>query len=147
MLLKILNSILNLRGSLRGECVTVSDSADKTPIAVNGVVTVYSKVRKSSYFDNIGFWLKLAGSNPNITITVEQSAKAVATANINAADANYVVGSGVAAVCTALTNTTAVVATLSLVPMKYFRFKIVGNSGNGSDTTVDLELFEQELIV
>ena len=145
-MLQILTRIFNLNGSLRGDMVAMSNSADTTPIAVAGVVTVYGKAMPATYFDNIGVWLKIAGSGPNITITVEQSAVLPAAANINGADGNYVVGTGVAAICTAVTDNNARVSTLSLVPMKYYRLKIVGNSGNGSDTVVDCRLFTQELI-
>ena len=80
----------------------------------------------------------------NITIQVEESP--VLPTTEGSSDANYVIGSGVADIVTGLTNSTAALKTLSLIPMKYGRLKITGIAGNGSDTTLDLRIFFQELI-
>ena len=146
MLRKLLEKIFNLSGSLHGQIEWIGDSADIIPITVNGTATVYSRTFPLKYADNLGLSLMLAGTSPNVTITIEQGAQEPAAANINAADSNFAVGAGVAPVCTALTSKTVQIQTLSLVPMKLARFKIVGQGGNGSDTTVKLGLFIQELI-
>lgn len=145
--MNIVHNIFNLRGSLRGDVQKIGDYNDVIPISVNGASTVYSKAFPIQTSDNLGIFLQLAGTAPSITITTEESAELPDAANVNAADGQWVAGTGVAAICTNLTSKTAQVQSLSLVPMKYLRFKIVGGGGNGVDTTVDLRLFNQELIV
>lgn len=147
MLLQLLYRILNLRGSLRGDMQRLTDFNDVFPIAVNGAATVYGKAFAIQTADNLGIFYQLAGTAPQITITVEESPQLPAVANVNAADPQYVVGNGVAAICTAQTSKTAQIQTLSLVPMKYMRLKLVGGAMNGADTTVDIRMFNQEIVV
>lgn len=145
-MLNLFLRLFNLCGSLRGDMAKITDYNDVAPIAVAGAVTVRSKSFDARYFDNTGLFLLLAGTSPNITITIEESPQPPASTNKNAADPYFVAATGVPPVCTALTIKTAVIQTLSLVPMKHFRFVITGNAGNSGDVTVDLRLFEQELL-
>jgi hypothetical protein len=145
MLQKLLNRLLTLRADLQGDMVTPHDVNGITPIAVAGAVTVYTRPITLRRAYNIGYSVQCTGSGPNVTITPQQAPRAPAAANFNAADPAYVTPTGVNAIGP-FTDTNMHIATLSLVPMKYVRFMIVGNSGNGNDTKVDLELFLQELL-
>jgi hypothetical protein len=123
-----------------------TDYNDVAPIAVNGATTVRSKTFDCRYLDNVGMFLQLAGTSPNISITIEFGPQPPANANLNAADPQYVPGDGIPPVVTNMTSTTAIVRTLVLVPMKHFRLVITGNAGNSANTTVDFRIFAQELV-
>ena len=144
MLKNLFKRLFTLKADLQGNPIFATDSSGKNPIAVNGVVTVYTLPILISRLENCGYAFQCtAGANPNITITPQESLVMPAAANVNAADPNYVTPQGVSSIGP-LQNTTMVQGTLSLVPMKYVRFQIVGNTGNGTDTVVSLGLFVQE---
>lgn len=143
---KLLHRLLTLRADLQGEMVYATDSGGKNPIAVAGAVTLYTTPILIRRADNIGYAIQVTvGTSPNLTITPQEAPVLPAAANINGADPNYITPNGVNSIGP-FTNTNMNIGTLSLVPMKWVRFQIVGNTGNSSDVVVSIGLFMQELL-
>lgn len=115
------------------------------PINVASTSVNYSRPIRINYGTVFGLWYQLASSSgaPNVKIELEQSYKSP-TLNDNNSDAAYVVGTGVAPIETSLSGTTAVVKSVSPVPMKYARLKITGLGSNPATTTLNVWLFTQE---
>ena len=133
---------------LYGNMKQITMSTGVIPIAIataDGSTALYSASFKLNYGQSVGVWSKAASSGTvALKIQIEQSA--VAPTTEGSADANYVIGNGVADVDSNLANTTAVVKTISPVPMMYARLKIIGLSGNDATTTLAFKFFIQELV-
>ena len=133
---------------LYGNMKQITMSTGVVPIAIataDGSTALYSASFKLNYGQSFGVWYKAASSGTvALKIQIEQSA--VPPTTEGAADANYVIGNGVADVDSNLANTTAVVKTISPVPMMYARLKIIGLSGNDATTTLAFKFFIQELV-
>jgi len=112
--------------------------------AIASAAVVYSKSIRIGGANVVGiaYQATSAGSSPDLLIQVEQSYTKPTTEG--ASDTKYVVPEDMANIETNLTTETWHVKSLSLVPMKYMRFKITGNGGNPADTLLSLELFLQE---
>ena len=122
-----------------GDCATLfsSESIDTTAVVYSNAVRI-----GGANVVGIAYQATSAGSTPDIKIEVEQSYTTPSTEG--ASDTKYVVPEDMANVETNLTTETWHVKSLSLVPMKYMRFKITGNAGNPADTVLNLEIFVQE---
>lgn len=132
----------NKIGSM-GDVTAVKLSTGSTTIAVSGTDTVYTQSFKLSFGVAFGIWYKAASSgNVNVKIQLEQSYTTPATEG--SSSTNYVIGSGVSDIDSALTDTTVRVKTVSPVPMKYGRLKITGLTGNDATTTLSIQIFQQE---
>lgn len=78
---------------------------------------------------------------PNVTISLEQSST---PPTIEAqSDSNWNTSSTTAVVSGYATKNTYFNATLTVAPLSYGRFKIAGNTGNSTDTTVKINLSRQ----
>lgn len=120
------------------------NTSDANAIPVASTATVYTRAVPLSMGVYFGLKYK-AGSvtgSPSVKIEMEQSDRLPATEG--AADAHYVVPSGVSDIESNLTTETWNIKTLSPVPMPYMRFKITGSGTNESDTLVNLNLATQE---
>ena len=115
-------------------------------LAVASTAVVYSNSFKIKFADVFGLWILAtsATSTPNLLIQLEQSYAPPATEG--SADANYVIGDGVADIYSALNDEVSHVKSISPIPSEYARFKITGNSGNPSDTVIDIIVNLQEMI-
>lgn len=115
-------------------------------LAVASQATVYTNSFLTRWAENFGVWLiaTSASSVPKIQIQIEQSY--VPPTTEGAADANYVIGDGVADVYSALNDEVSHVKAISPIPMQYSRFKITGLATNPSDTVLTLIAFLQEPI-
>lgn len=116
------------------------------PINVASTAVVYSRPFRINYGTAFGMWYQAGNGSgtANMKIELEQS-YIPPVLNNNASDAAWVVGAGVAPIETNLSGNTAVVKSLSPVPMKYARFKITGLGSNPSDATINIWVFQQEL--
>lgn len=121
-------------------------SGASAPIVVPSTTVVYSRTFRINYGQAFGVWYQAGNGSgtANMKIQLEQSYRAPTTEG--AADATFVIGSGVADIESNLADTTAHVKSLTPVPMKYARLKITGLGSNPADATLNLWLFIQELI-
>lgn len=133
--------------SLRGDVKLINQgSGAPGPIPVPSTTTVYSRAFRLNYSQAFGLWL-MAGNGSgaaNMSIFLEQSAFAPTIEGSQ--DNNYVVGDGVAPIYSILNDAIAHVKTVSPIPMKYGRFKITGLGSNPADATINIYLFEQEIV-
>lgn len=122
----------------------VVDYRESTSIAVAGEVTVYTKAFKLAFGEYFGIRYRgvSASGDPNLKIELEESD--VVPTSEGVADSNYVEPENMADIESALTTETWHIKSLTPVPMPYGRFKITGNSGNPSDTIVNIKLVQQE---
>jgi len=142
MLKAIWKKLLNKIGSM-GDVTGVTLASGSETIAIASTATVYTHYFKLSFGVAFGLWYQATSSGTvNLKIELEESYTTPTTDG--SADTNYVVGSGVSDVESALADENAHVKTLSPVPMKYARFKITGGDGNDASTTLSLKVFQQE---
>jgi hypothetical protein len=135
--------------SLRGDVSQIRQyTGAPAPITVPTTTTVYSRVFRLNYGQAFGIWYQAGNGSgtANMKIQLEQSYVALTEAQEGASNANYVIGSGVADIETNLLDTTAHVKSVSPIPMKYARFKITGLGTNPADATINIWLFQQELV-
>lgn len=134
--------------SLRGDVSFFRNSnGAPSPIAVAGNVTVYSRVMRLNYGQVFGAAIKANSSGTvALQIQLEQSDVSLTEAQEGSANANYVVADGVPDIITALANTTKRIVNVTPVPMKYCRLKIIGGPSNDATTTLECNLFQQELV-
>lgn len=115
-------------------------------LAVASTNVVYSNSFLMKFVSEFGIWVQAvsASSTPSIKIELQESYTIPATEG--SADANYVVGDGVADVYTNLNDENAHVKSLVPVPAQYGRFKITGSATNPADTVLTIIQFQQEMI-
>lgn len=115
-----------------------------TALAINGTATVYTNSFKIGFADNFGamFLASSVSSTPNLKIELEQG-DAPPTIE-GSSDANYVVADGVGDVYASLTAITVKRRGISPVPSMYGRYKITGNTGNPTDTLINIKNFMQD---
>lgn len=127
-------------GSIR----KITNSSGITPIAVATTSVVYSQAFKLGYGQYFGIWQKAASSGTiDLKIQLEQSTNPPAAEG--SADANWVIGDGVADINSSLSSTTTQIKVISPVPMLWARLKITGGASNDASTTLDCRLFSQEM--
>jgi hypothetical protein len=112
--------------------------------AIASTATVYSNSIRVGGANVVGiaYQATSSGGLPDLLIQVEQSYSKPTTEG--SSDAKYVIPEDMANVETNLTTETWHVKSLSLVPMKYMRFKVTGNAANPADALLNLEIFVQE---
>ena len=118
----------------------ILESGDDVDIALNAeVATVYSKSFKLTNRTQFSIWLKAAGTTPRMDVFLEQSY--VLPATEGASDANWVVPEGNSPIINDLADTNAhIVANIAPAVMPYGRLKLVPNSGNSANTTLQAVL-------
>lgn len=132
--------------SLRGDVTLVRDPVTvNSPINIAGNVTVYSQSFRLNYGQAFGIALKAASAGV-IALQIQLEQSDVEPTTQGSADANWVVGDGVADIITALANNTKRIVNVSPIAMKYGRLKIIGGGSNDASTTLTANLFQQELI-
>ena len=123
----------------------VTDSNGTSPIAVASTGVVYTKafaIKQGVYF---GLQAIMNGTgSPNMKVELQQGASLPATEG--AADAKWVIPEGMVDVFSSLADKLLHIKSLSPVPMTYARFKITGLGANPADATIDMDVFQQELI-
>lgn len=125
--------------------ISGNNTTNQFNIAVAGNVTAYSnsiKLDKGVYYGLQYRAMSTAGS-PDVTIQIEESSIG-APRTEGSADTRYVVPEGAADVYANLTDENWHIESLSLVPAKYFRLKLVGNAANESDVSINGVLTIQE---
>lgn len=129
-----------------GNATKVSDSDGVTPIAVASNGTVYTKafsLRQGLYF-GVKAILSSTGS-PSVQVQFQQSD--VLPATEGAADADWVIPDGMPDVWANLNDKVNHIKALSPVPMTYGRFKLTGLGANPADTTIDIRVFQQDILL
>ena len=111
----------------------------------SGSTGVWTRNFVISNMSALGVWAKCAGDSPNVRIVLEESYANLTEAEQNLTNSNYVVPDAFPNVFSAISDTSAHIVSITPVPMKYCRYKIIGLSGNSANTTVTLYTFEQEL--
>lgn len=144
--LKRVSRLSGCRGNLRGDVTLVTNSSGTSPITVPSTTTVYSKTFQLKHGQAFGIWYQAGNGSgtANMSINIEQSY--VTPTTEGSSDSKYVVGNGVSAINSNLNDTTAHVASISPVPMKYGRLKIAGLGGNPADATLTAYIFQQEIV-
>lgn len=132
--------------SLRGDVTLIRDSVTvNSPINIAGNVTVYSRTFRINYGQSFGIALK-AASGGTIALQIQLEQSDVEPTTQGSADANWVVGDNVPDIVPALANNTKRIITISPVPMKYARLKIIGGGSNAASTTLTANIFQQEIV-
>lgn len=133
--------------SLRGDSRQINNSNGAPgPITIPTTTTVYSRAFRLNYGQAFGIWLRAGNGSGTANMKIQLEQSNVVPVTEGAADGNYVIGDGVADVYSNLNDALAHVKTLSPVPMKYARFKITGLGSNPADATINIFVFDQELI-
>ncbi len=133
--------------SLRGDVRQINNyTGAPAPIIIPSTTTVYSRAFRLNYGQAFGVWLQAANGSGTANMKVQLEQSYIAPTTEGSADANYVIGDGVADVYSNLNDTTAHIKTLSPVPMKYARFKITGLGSNPADASITIWVFEQEIV-
>lgn len=114
--------VLDPHGKLHG--IVLSNAQ---PIA--GVVIVYSTIMYVGGMGQVGFWGRLTGANPNVSVYAEYSPTQVA-GDFGEVDG----GSKVANLIDVLVHNKAVITKQS----NYMRLRLVGNDGNGANIVADI---------
>lgn len=119
----------------RGNIKVVDD------LTVNGTNVYYSKSFEIGFAAHFGLWSQVTSvlGTPNLKIELEHSY--VKPTTEGSSDSNYVVPEGYGDIYSSLTSELVKVKSFSPVPMKYARFKITGNSGNQTDSILNLVVF------
>lgn len=116
--------------------------------AVNGVTTVWSNNFRLSSSTSFGCMAICSGSSPQIQIQLEESFYNFGLNGVaqNASNSFYVVPDAFPDIFPQISDTNWHLPSqpVTPIPMTYGRFKIIGLSGNGSDTKVTIILFRQE---
>ena len=115
------------------------------PISVPSTTVVYSRSFRLNYGQSFGAWYQAGNGSGIANMKIELEQSYIAPATEGSADANFVIGVGVAPIETSLSGNTAVVKAITPVPMKHARLKITGLGSNPSDATLNFWLFEQGL--
>lgn len=133
--------------SLRGDVRLINNaSGAPAPIVIPNTTTVYSQSFKLYYGQVFGVWLQAGNGSGTANMKIQLEQSRIVPTTQGAADANWVIGDGVADVYSNLNDTNAHIKTLSPVPMKYGRFKITGLGSNPVDASITIWIFDQELI-
>ena len=101
--------------------------SDAQPVA--GVVTVYSPIMFVGGAAQVGFWGRLIGATPNVSVYAEYSPTQIA-GDFGEVDG----GSKVTDLTDILVHNKAVTVKQS----NFMRLRIVGNAGNGANITIDI---------
>lgn len=125
----------------------IASGADKTVTAIplaGHPATVYSEAFELKYGQSFGVFCKASGASPRFDVAFEESYKEPAAANVNAADGDYAVPTGMSNVHDSIADTSAHIAALTPVVAKWGRFKITSDASNGAGTTISLKLMKIE---
>lgn len=96
--------------------------------AVASTATVYTDPVSVMGTEYHGVYFRLAGSAPSVKVYIQSSYNTTTT---NFADINT------NSLCATIASTTPFVDNITIPAMGYIRFKVVGQAGNGADTTLD----------
>lgn len=105
---------------------------------------VWTYTFRASNLANLGVWVKCAGDSPAVRIVLEESYLDLTVAQQTLTNASYVVPEAFPDVFSDVSDTNAHVTSITPVPMKHLRYKLIGLSGNSANTTVTIYTFEQE---
>lgn len=114
-------------------------------LAVSGISNgVWTRTFNTSNLANLGIWVQCAGDSPQIRIVLEESWIALTDAQQALTNTNYVVPEAFPDVFSDIVDTNPHITSITPVPMKHCRYKILGLAGNSTNTTVTIYTFEQE---
>lgn len=118
-------------------------SAESSTIAVASTATVYTKHFRLKSCEYFAIMYKATSSDAvNLKIELEQSYTTPATEG--SSDTNYVEPEDVGDIDASITDEVWHIRTLNPDPLPYGRFKITGQAGNHSSTTIAIKVFKQE---
>lgn len=125
---------------LRGASLLLCNS-----FACGSTSTYYSNSFEMGFAQVFGIWLKgaSASSTPNLQIQFEQSYQRPTTEG--SSDTSWIIGDGVPDIYTTLNDEIAHIKSVACVPSQYGRLKIIGNTGNPSDSLLTAVIFIQEI--
>lgn len=136
--------------SLRGQSTPIPNyTGAPGPIVIPTTTVVYSRSFKIYYGQTFGAQYKAANGSgtANMKIQLEQSNTLLADSEEGASNANWVIGSGVADIETNLADTLTHIKSFVPAPTNYARFKITGLGSNPADASLNIQVFQQEVVV
>ena len=121
----------------------VLNSSGSSTIAVASTGTVYTKYIRFKSAEYFAIMYKATSDGTvNLKIELEQSYAKPSTEG--AADTNYVEPEDVDDIDDSVTDEVWHIKTLNPDPLPYGRFKLTGQTGNHSSTTIEIKFFKQE---
>ncbi len=105
---------------------------------------VWTYTFRASNLANLGVWIKCTGDTPAVRIVLEESYLDLTEAQQTLTNTSYVVPDAFPDVFSDINDTNPHITSITPVPMKHLRYKLIGLSGNSANTTVTIYTFEQE---